>query len=1203
MRRAVSKPDTTPRGPVIIPTPEAPRTAPPEVPAVRTDRPSEAPAPAAPVSVGYSLPVAAPQVAVAAPAEVSAPTPTLMVADPLPADVPVSNYFANLETFANLTTPYYLRAGDITTDVATWYQYPALPIAPATGGVVKFVDSSGEHVLESINGNLFYDTELLAKANDIQQIDDWALYPALANVDMNNKALNNVDTVQVQTGLAATVSLTTDASANLLAAGVPLATQPYVTAKVGTVQAEITDVSGRVGVLEGQVSTLTTEVSQLQIDTTKNTNKINDLSANQPLWAQYPASQSLNANGFSVLNASEVGIGASGSNGLLTTGPGGTTLLFNGQPISTGAGGDVSQWAQYAANHLVDLAGNEIYGGAGATTDLQISAERYIKQNADGIYITADNGGDVGTNANLNLIAQNGNRGSINLTANAGAAGVQGEIHLVANGGTIPVAETVTGGLIELVANTPLGAGTSSAIKFSAAGINSYAGAIPSIGSLAGYNFIYGTAGVNICAGLPSTIPSIPTTTYIYGLGGVNLESGFGADVEVKDSTLGVTTVKPRTSSLVNLGDMTITGRSNIIMPNQYVNLGMVKSIAMDSTASISNVSTIGMNSGVITGVSTINGQVYPPPAGSSTDWSEYPAVQDVGMAGFSLNAVAGVNNAGAEIRMDAGDVAMINTGSNSTLYVNKIQGNGSAGGDSTLVLENLTALNPTTNATVTLNGIFEVKKVDTPELHGDVGGSNINVTSTMDFGSGPPVSITAAQEINTNTLSTDRIIGTNVTTISLGNDLVAEAGVNMEADMLTAITTVHTPNIGMPGSAPTIAVTDVSNPPLTLLGAGGVVVQTTPGNAGTLSAGTLNAVQHTGVIFKVQEALPSTAYTYLEWNNTANHLTSMPNGVVASQQTIAYLSDIPTAFRPSYDIYVAPNGNDATGNGSSQAPLQTIAAALTLRGTISAGTEVSINLASGTYTENVTIATVNTYLAGAIATGEVRHPTNISGNITVSAGGTVGVSNVDVTGTISTTNSSTLLALTGVNTTSTTAQALLISSGTAFVSECRFNNGGAAATNMIQINSTGTITMRDCVGTQTLAQTVLSSAGTTNIRQCYFSNTSTSTSNAPIVRFTGTTAQNVEMNYTKLVYTSTAVDVGGNKCCIQFNSASGTINAEVAQMILSCVGAVTGTPQIECIQQVGAAVVNLSYGDLQAVGTAHHIAPTIVKTAMFLVV
>lgn len=52
-------------------------------------------------------------------------------------------------------------------------------------------DNQNINVLEAINGDLFFNAELLAKANDIQDIADWANYPALFNINMNGKSITN----------------------------------------------------------------------------------------------------------------------------------------------------------------------------------------------------------------------------------------------------------------------------------------------------------------------------------------------------------------------------------------------------------------------------------------------------------------------------------------------------------------------------------------------------------------------------------------------------------------------------------------------------------------------------------------------------------------------------------------------------------------------------------------------------------------------------------------------------------------------------------------------------------------------------------------------------------------------------------------------------------------------------------------------------
>ena len=174
---------------------------------------------------------------------------------------------------------------------------------------------------------------------------------------------------------------------------------------------------------------------------------------------------------------------------------------------SGGGPSDVSQWATFPAVANVVM-GTNLITTTGTTG------------------ITADPGGASIAIPTINLTSQGGLGGVVNITADNGYAGVSyGRVSINANGGS--TGDLITGGLIEINANTPVGVvpTVTSAIKLSGAGINSYAGAIPSIGSLAGYNFIYGTAGVNICAGTPSVLPNTGITTYLYGANGIELNS------------------------------------------------------------------------------------------------------------------------------------------------------------------------------------------------------------------------------------------------------------------------------------------------------------------------------------------------------------------------------------------------------------------------------------------------------------------------------------------------------------------------------------------------------------------------------------------------------------------------------------------------------------------------------------------------------
>jgi hypothetical protein len=311
---------------------------------------------------------------------------------------------------------------------------------------------------------------------------------------------------------------------------------------------------------------------------------------------------------------------------------------------------------------------------------------------------------------------------------------------------------------------------------------------------------------------------------------------------------------------------------------------------------------------------------------------------------------------------------------------------------------------------------------------------------------------------------------------------------------------------------------------------------------------------------------------------------------VVAS--ALAYLSDGGGAT--AFTLYVAKNGVD-TNPGTINAPYLTIGAAITARASISATTEVSIMVLSGTYTENITL-TRNTFLVG-VQTGEVRQPSNINGTIamTDTLGGSITLSGLEIVGGITMTGVAGLVfCIFGCNIGVFGATpALTVNSGALFVTECRISAGSSSV-----ILSATAITVRDCIITQSgVNPCIETSGGSTTIRQCVIISTSTSATPAALVRFTNTGNTINEISLCRIEYTSTTTDTGGNKCCIQFAGA-GFATSQIYTNLLLCQGATTGTGgQIQCIQDTGAGGVNLTYGQLLAGATAHHIAPTVTKT------
>ena len=384
----------------------------------------------------------------------------------------------------------------------------------------------------------------------------------------------------------------------------------------------------------------------------------------------------------SITRASSIGISSHGSApyGSLSS-PDGAMLTWNGAQIQTGSGGDVSKWSTFNAVSDInagtynltnvknanvgslDIGGIDISNnvitqntsdGLGIQTtsgNIGIGSYGSITELAGSTYnVLVDRGVNLAANAVATIQAKNGFRGVVNVVGDPGLyqQGAGGVVNITANGGQ-GAGLLAVGGTINIDANTGIPGdytAATSAIKMSAAGINSYAGAIPSVASLVGYNFIYGTDGVSVCAGLPSSGFQIPFTVYIYGVGvpgvagGVRIQSpqgiqmlsdtyienlypleGNGLTIQGRYLPTGYVTIKDVASLTMNSGS-TITA-DNIVaktITSSLNNLSITPGPGILSPyfVEISGADVISFDpagSGALTGVQSINGQSWPPPS------------------------------------------------------------------------------------------------------------------------------------------------------------------------------------------------------------------------------------------------------------------------------------------------------------------------------------------------------------------------------------------------------------------------------------------------------------------------------------------------------------------------------------------------------------------------------------------------------------
>jgi len=580
---------------------------------------------------------------------------------------------------------------------STWYLNPAL------NGEILLDDASGTQLLHSIDANLYYNNELLAKANDIQDIADWSLYPALASVEMDGNSITNAGSVAA-TGTITAGNFST--IGNLSVAGIT-ATGTVTAGNFSTIgNLSVAGITATGTVTAGNFSTVG-NLSVAGITATGN------ISADTLSVGGITATGGINAGISSIIcgGISTNGVAPVTSNSITTsqvlfdicggtlTSPDGTVLTFNSQAITTGQGGDASNWANYPAITTVTGLGNaplQIQPGAGQ--QLNISApDNSINQSTGGSYnVTVDKGVNVLAGANVNVTAQNGGGGNIQLNAEPGyQLGPQqvgfGQIQLNAYGSSNQLLGL--GGKIDITAYSggvgEYGSATSR-VSLSAATLALSAGAAPTLPATAGSVNLFGQDIISIVAApIPPILPQFPESVYIYGLGvpfvsgGVRLESPNGIQL-AGNSDLYATDIYPYTSLGLNLkgrasvpgpaADVTIADCASIDM-RSAATIGGVTTLTMAGTGAINGVKTITATTGnlsiqgsgvitpylvsmanvntvafepagtggtgAITGVQTINGVAYPPPVGDVADWSTFPAIQNVAMGAFKVTNLA----------------------------------------------------------------------------------------------------------------------------------------------------------------------------------------------------------------------------------------------------------------------------------------------------------------------------------------------------------------------------------------------------------------------------------------------------------------------------------------------------------------------------------------------------------------------------------
>jgi hypothetical protein len=299
-------------------------------------------------------------------------------------------------------------------------------------------------------------------------------------------------------------------------------------------------------------------------------------------------------------------------------------LLFQGKNV------DPTTWSVYPALQNVNFSNYNLTNG-GTLNCKQIFGNGTSNANSNilellaysNIYVKAGELSNIASESKILLQTTGGSRGRIVLEAVGGANGLgnPGIVDIIAEPTLSPDGSIGYGGTVNVIANSAIGTNPAltqtSKVVVSGASVLSYAGFVNPILSTEGYNYIWGSLGVNIQSDVvPPIVPNTPGTVYLYGRLGVAVGTGTVLGTEYG---LFASLIQPYSDG-ISRPDLFIKGK-------------------FSAKVRLQDVSEIVGSSCAMTNISTINGVPYV----SGSQWSAYPALQNVNFSNFSLSNVSNV--------------------------------------------------------------------------------------------------------------------------------------------------------------------------------------------------------------------------------------------------------------------------------------------------------------------------------------------------------------------------------------------------------------------------------------------------------------------------------------------------------------------------------------------------------------------------------
>ena len=192
-----------------------------------------------------------------------------------------------------------------------------------------------------------------------------------------------------------------------------------------------------------------------------------------------------------------------------------------------------------------------------------------------------------------------------------------------------------------------------------------------------------------------------------------------------------------------------------------------------------------------------------------------------------------------------------------------------------------------------------------------------------------------------------------------------------------------------------------------------------------------------------------------LTGNVTAGYF--IGNGSQLTGVSYANISNTPPMVSPSYELHVAKNGNDTTGNGDVLNPYLTIGKALTM----ASSSSYKIIVHAGEYTEDVTINNIDFLTITSVDSGGISaFKPAIFGNLTVSGTSTsTAIKNVGINNII-THSASGSLYLTDLSLGQSTNIGTLNKTGSGYLSIQNCNLGISSGVTLTNVNITGSGTV-----------------------------------------------------------------------------------------------------------------------------------------------